>query len=69
MTDLLVVAKRNGLIYAIEQAGQHEDWPPSPRDIISRWLAQGVIRDASQVEVWEGQPGFYFTRLRGAIPA
>ncbi len=64
----LVIAKRLGQIFAIETAGDRADWPPSPREIVSRWIAQGVIRDASQVEVWSEQAGFYYTRL-AEIPA
>jgi hypothetical protein len=59
----LVIAMREGRIVAVEQAGDHEDWPPSPQQIAGRWLAQRVIRDRSQVQVWTENAGWYWTRL------
>lgn len=59
----LVIAMKQGRILAVEQAGDREDWPPSPEQITKRWIAQRVIRDASQVQVWEENTGWFWTRV------
>lgn len=47
-------------VTAIEQASD-DDFPPSPNEIIGRWLAQGVIGSREQAQIWTDAAGWYYT--------